>query len=56
MRRFIFWMLLYVVATFAWIVYFEYGADRERYVHGVTIETQRAWQFTKHWTAKLRKD
>lgn len=52
--RWFIWLLLYAAATFCWIVYFEHGANAERFKSGAEQEWNRVWNAVRDWTSKLR--
>lgn len=52
--RWFIWLLLYAVATFSWIVFFEHGAGQERFKHGAEKEWHRVWNAVREWAGKPR--
>lgn len=43
------WPLLYAAATFSWIVFFEHGPGKDRFVNGAQLEITRAWDGIRGW-------
>jgi len=52
--RWFIWLFLYAAATFAWIVYFEYGAGGERFRTGARREWDRLWNAGSEWLGRVR--
>ena len=52
--RWLIWLLLYAAATFAWIVYFEYGHEESRFRAGAKSEWDRMWNAVSGWVQSLR--
>jgi hypothetical protein len=52
--RWFIWLLLYAAATFAWIVYFEYGHDEQAYRAGAQTEWDRIWNTVSGWVHSWR--
>jgi hypothetical protein len=48
--RWFLWPLLYAVATFGWMVFFEHGPGWERFQAGAKAELTRAWEELRWWT------
>lgn len=57
MMRFPRWLLLlllYSVAVFAWIVFFEHGPGWDRFWKGADVEVRRAWETVQSWWSARR--
>ncbi len=52
--RWFIWLLLYAAATFAWIVFFEYGPGEEPFRVGAKKEWDRVWNAANDWLGKPR--
>ncbi len=52
--RWLIWLLLYATATFAWIVYFEYGHKQASFQAGAKQEWSRMWHAVSNWVVSLR--
>jgi hypothetical protein len=52
--RWLIWLLLYAAATFAWIVYFEYGHEENQFWAGAKSEWARMWNAVSGWVQSLR--
>jgi len=47
--RWLFLLLLYSAAVFAWVVFFEHGPGWERFQKGADVEVERAWETVRAW-------
>jgi hypothetical protein len=52
--RWFLWLLLYAAATFAWIVFFEHGGEKEHFRQGAQQEWDRLWNAARDWIHKPR--
>ena len=51
-----FWLLLYVLGTFAWMVFFEHGPGWEKFQAGAKADLTRAWEKLEKWaTGQMRE-
>ena len=47
--RWLFMLLLYPAAVFAWVVFFEHGPGWDRFQKGTDVEARRAWESIRTW-------
>ena len=53
--RWLIWLLLYALATFAWIVLFEHGVGEQRFKAGAAHEFDRLVTAVGHLMDRLRQ-